>query len=267
MEDSAGKVKIKVGVGSQSKMGATSIRKPESSKKAPVGDGLDQNPSLASIPLHEFCSRSYIRKRRREKNNVDGLKVNKSTQNEAESYAKQRKVLMSKNSSSRPLQPVTQPSESVEDIGPRVEIVDGKIVIKESSLMVGTIDSNAAENEYEEIEEGIHASSYYSSFTNRRKSATWGIEETKQFYKVLQQCGTEFSVMQTFFPNRTRKELKTKFFREEERHPELIKKSLNSSEPLELFPFEIKYNEVLSNANESFVLPEVINNSQPAEAE
>lgn len=31
--------------------------------------------------------------------------------------------------------------------------------------------------------------------------------------QALQQCGTEFSVMETFFPDRTRKELKMKFFR------------------------------------------------------
>jgi hypothetical protein len=31
--------------------------------------------------------------------------------------------------------------------------------------------------------------------------------------QALQQCGTEFSVMETFFPHRARKELKMKFFR------------------------------------------------------
>jgi hypothetical protein len=85
--------------------------------------------------------------------------------------------------------------------------------------------------------------------------------------QALQQCGTEFSVMETFFPHRARKELKMKFFRcvpfhniscthfrgtrllhwtcwwhrvicispatrEESQHPELIKRALDSSVPL-----------------------------------
>lgn len=108
--------------------------------------------------------------------------------------------------------------------------------------VIANQDSAIIEGEYEEIEEGIHASSRYSSFLNKRKSKSWGIEETRQFYKVvlplndifdnvkwlifrftfyflvyvaqaLQQCGTEFSVMETFFPERSRKELKLKFFR------------------------------------------------------
>jgi len=41
-----------------------------------------------------------------------------------------------------------------------------------------------AEGEYEEVEEGAHASSRYSSFLKKRKSTMWSIEETKEFYKV-----------------------------------------------------------------------------------
>jgi hypothetical protein len=41
-----------------------------------------------------------------------------------------------------------------------------------------------AEGEYEEVEEGAHASSRYSSFLKKRKFTMWSIEETKEFYKV-----------------------------------------------------------------------------------
>lgn len=50
--------------------------------------------------------------------------------------------------------------------------------------MVANQDSLIAEGEYEEIEEGIHAASRYSSFLNKKKSKSWGIEETRLFYKV-----------------------------------------------------------------------------------
>ncbi len=38
--------------------------------------------------------------------------------------------------------------------------------------------------DYEEIEEGIHPTATYSSFSRRIPSAKWGIEETRRFYEV-----------------------------------------------------------------------------------
>lgn len=125
------------------------------------------------------------------------------------------------------------------DTGPRVEIVNGKIVLKESSLVVGEKESTIVEGEYEEIEEGIHATSRYSSFLIKKKSTPWGIEETRLFYQALRQCGTEFSIMQSFFPSRTRRELKLKLFREEKQHPVLVNSALEKSLPLEVASIEM----------------------------
>ena len=38
-------------------------------------------------------------------------------------------------------------------------------------------------------------------------------EETRTFYSALRQVGQDYSLMQTFLPGRTRKQLKMKFFR------------------------------------------------------
>jgi hypothetical protein len=50
--------------------------------------------------------------------------------------------------------------------------------------VIANQDAQVVEGEYEEIEEGIHASSRYSSFLNKKKSKAWSIEETRLFYKV-----------------------------------------------------------------------------------
>lgn len=68
--------------------------------------------------------------------------------------------------------------------GPQVEIIDGKITLRESSLIVGHDEGITAEGEYEEVEEGVHATATYSSFLKRKYSVTWGIEETRRFYMV-----------------------------------------------------------------------------------
>ena len=101
--------------------------------------------------------------------------------------------------------------------------------------MIDSVEPNAAEAEYEEVEEGALPTSRYSSYSSKKPSRAWGIEETRLFYQALRQCGTEFSMMQTFFPHRTRRELKLKFRREEAAHPELVKNTLFSQLPLGRF--------------------------------
>jgi hypothetical protein len=150
--------------------------------------------------------------------------------------------------------------------GPQVEIIDGRIVIRESSLFVGPsggpngsdgtstggpagdaggllsqqqgMAGSAGGEYYEEIEENVNTCATYASFSRRQSSASWGIEETRNFYRCLRQCGTEFSMMQTFFPKRTRKQLKLKFFREEKTHPDLVRRALNTGLPLDMEVFE-----------------------------
>lgn len=55
--------------------------------------------------------------------------------------------------------------------------------------------------------------------------------ETKKFYRALNVVGTDFSLMKPYFRNRTRRELKIKFKKEERFNPNLINKALG--EPLD----------------------------------
>ena len=88
----------------------------------------------------------------------------------------------------------------------------------------------------------------YFSFLRRRKSFRWGLEETRSFYKALRQVGTEFSLMQSFFPGRTRKQLKAKFQKEERAHPELVKKALDVTVPLDTTAFDVQYESLSAEA-------------------
>jgi hypothetical protein len=105
-------------------------------------------------------------------------------------------------------------------MGPQVEIVNGKIVLRESSLvgalthslthsfiyflnilnlaLIHTLTHSLTQmvpvhgpvthEDFEEVEEGIHPTAKYSSFTKHVHSHTWGLEETKQFYEVMCVC-------------------------------------------------------------------------------
>ena len=90
--------------------------------------------------------------------------------------------------------------------GPLVEMVNGEIVIQQSSIIVGgrqtteEVDRQLKGNIVEEETGGITAT--YTSFRKYPKSHTWTLAETRRFYWALRQCGTDFSTMESFFDGR-----------------------------------------------------------------
>lgn len=64
------------------------------------------------------------------------------------------------------------------------------------------------------------------------------VAETKRFYKALNTIGTDFSLMQKYFPIRTRLELKNKFKREEKLNRNLIDTALNNPSEFDITQFE-----------------------------
>ncbi|XP_060973524.1 transcription factor TFIIIB component B'' isoform X1 [Cannabis sativa] len=74
------------------------------------------------------------------------------------------------------------------------------------------------------------SSSYvnYHSFMDKTPSTRWSKNDTELFYEAVQQIGTDFSIIQQLFPNRTRKQLKMKFKKEERQHPLRLSDSLNN---------------------------------------
>lgn len=66
-----------------------------------------------------------------------------------------------------------------------------------------------------------------SGFYKRTKrTRDWPADETIKFYRCLHTIGTDFSLMLTLFPKRTRRDLKLKFKREEKYNLSLINKAL-----------------------------------------
>lgn len=49
----------------------------------------------------------------------------------------------------------------------------------------------------------------------KKRAARWKTEETQKFYEVLAMCGTDFSMISKFFPDRSRKMIVNKFHTEE----------------------------------------------------
>ncbi|KAH6934982.1 hypothetical protein HPB50_002665 [Hyalomma asiaticum] len=79
----------------------------------------------------------------------------------------------------------------------------------------------------------------YSSFHERPSSRRcWTAQETADFYRALQTFGTDFDLMRTAFPNRTHKNLKNKFKKEERENRNLVHKIITHPTKLNLEDFK-----------------------------
>ncbi|KAI3660196.1 hypothetical protein MP638_004470 [Amoeboaphelidium occidentale] len=114
--------------------------------------------------------------------------------------------------------------------GPKIRMVNGQVVIDESSLVVTHNASvNFTGGQFAEIvEDSENRMINSSSFSNKSKGARWTAAETELFYESLGQWGTDFEMMSKLFKNKTRKHLKNKYNREERLNPNRVAKALKA---------------------------------------
>ena len=117
---------------------------------------------------------------------------------------------------------------------PRLTIVNGLIVVQRESLVhniksgrTGDVDANDGDGDGEEAGAGAAGVSTLAMLPRSlpppgvslivgrgARALRWEPEETIRFYKALRICGTDFSLMETMFPCRDRKQLKSKYQKE-----------------------------------------------------
>lgn len=105
---------------------------------------------------------------------------------------------------------------------------NGEMVLDETSLVV--------ENEQQKQNRILLAntnivyddelSGHYGYYKRQQRTKEWSHEETVKFYRCLNTVGTDFSLMLNLFPNRSRRDLKLKFKKEERNNPQLVDKAL-----------------------------------------
>ncbi|EEC09462.1 conserved hypothetical protein, partial [Ixodes scapularis] len=109
--------------------------------------------------------------------------------------------------------------------GPRVRVgPNGEITLDEESLVVRR---QAPRSEPRPV---VYETGHETNYTSFRRQPhgrrTWTEKQTARFYRALSVCGTDFTLMATFFPERTRQDLKNKFKREERMHRDLVDKAI-----------------------------------------
>lgn len=107
---------------------------------------------------------------------------------------------------------------------PQVKIgPNGQLIIDEQSLV---IDQYKAQENIDRSDILVDEETNSGFYKRRSKSKDWSKWETLKFYKALNTYGTDFLLMQSVFPKRTRQELKLKYKKEEKVNQNLVEKAL-----------------------------------------
>merc|ERR1719340_217462 len=67
----------------------------------------------------------------------------------------------------------------------------------------------------------------YGRWSKKRRHNDWSQKETIKFFRALSVVGSDFSLMESIFKNRSRQELKLKFKKEEKINTKMVDKCLN----------------------------------------
>ncbi|KXG50346.1 Transcription factor IIIB, Bdp1 subunit [Penicillium griseofulvum] len=121
-----------------------------------------------------------------------------------------------------------QPVDWKPQSGPIMRIVNGEIVLDNTSLQVDRhADAARAAGDLEDVVESSFTRKInQASYGKRTKTETWDEEMTDLFYRGLRMFGTDFMVISKMFPGRSRRQIKLKFNNEERRDPQRIKDTL-----------------------------------------
>ncbi|KAF9768014.1 hypothetical protein IL306_014748 [Fusarium sp. DS 682] len=115
--------------------------------------------------------------------------------------------------------------------GPQFRIVDGQIVIDQSSLAVDRhARAAAAAGAMETVEENdftrLITSNSFMNTSKLKGPNIWTDAETELFYRGLRMLGTDFEMISKMFPGKQRRHVKLKFNREERHCPQRVNAAL-----------------------------------------
>ncbi|KAH8663594.1 hypothetical protein BGZ60DRAFT_432733 [Tricladium varicosporioides] len=141
-----------------------------------------------------------------------------------------------RSSTSQPIEESEVPGGEINDNNPQFKLVDGVIVIDETSLQVDRQERGRAEIiEVEAVEEDDFTKPSTSGHHMKRERAqTWDYAGTELFYKGLRMFGTDFETIGKLFPHRSRRHIKLKFNKEERDWPQKIQKALSAEQRLDM---------------------------------
>ncbi|KAF9975743.1 Transcription factor TFIIIB component B [Actinomortierella ambigua] len=150
--------------------------------------------------------------------------------------------------------------------GPKVRVVDGKMVLDEDSLQIdhAELEAPVDEGPMEYVEES--ASTTYinsTSYSTKNRAEKWTPRETELFYEALSQWGTDFGIIHKLFPSKSRIAVRNKFKREDRINKARVEAALTNKTPIDLEQYSKMSSYTFSDMTEE----EILGNIQKEEEE
>lgn len=112
---------------------------------------------------------------------------------------------------------------------------DGRIIInQESQILPQFTTPDVVRTEVEG--NNVHITS--ATYAKRSRSEKWTPQDVELLYEALAMCGTDFSMVEVFFPTRTRAHVKARFKKEEKTHPERVSAAIAERRPINVKEFK-----------------------------
>ncbi|KAI3632619.1 hypothetical protein MIR68_009725 [Amoeboaphelidium protococcarum] len=181
--------------------------------------------NIENLPVAELCKSTFaavgeqpMMKKYRKSSKKRQEQVNDANNNEAQAEEQQE-------------------AQSQESAGPKVRIVDGKMVIDEQSLIQNKpeLSQNGLVKIVEEDRNQQHTTSAsYLPEHKRNNRSKWTVADTELFYDGLSVFGTDFGMIsRVIFQNtKNRRQIKLKFNQEERRNGPRIDMALKTKKAL-----------------------------------
>ncbi|CAH2042319.1 unnamed protein product, partial [Iphiclides podalirius] len=151
----------------------------------------------------------------------------KAKEENAKEEADRASKYKSKNEEEADEEDVDDPPEGDAAPVPQIKLgVNGEIILDETSLVIKQTDKGRKVSSM--VREGAWAAGG-GKYKRRPRTADWADAETVRFYRALAAIGTDFTLMAQLFPDRTRKDLKLKFKKEERVNCAQVDKALRSA--------------------------------------
>ncbi|KAI8840862.1 hypothetical protein BJ741DRAFT_596838 [Chytriomyces cf. hyalinus JEL632] len=119
------------------------------------------------------------------------------------------------------------------NVGPKITIIDGKMVVDESSLVLDVPLTTVEEMDRDDMEVvdetsgNVHITSASFRYGKIRR-IRWTSDDSELFYLYLQHFGTDFAMIGLLFPQLTRRHVKLKFKAEERANPTRVTRALRN---------------------------------------
>ncbi|KAF9239053.1 hypothetical protein DTO006G1_4740 [Penicillium roqueforti] len=197
-------------------------------KREPTPDGAETVEILPNVvKMSELCK--DLRTGKKSKRETELRKIDKAEEERKKQGGTPGPGTGTPVKQTEPEQEKTeQPVDWKPQSGPIMRIVNGEIVLDNTSLQVDRhADAARAAGDLEDVVESSFTRKInQASYGKRTKTEAWDEDMTELFYRGLRMFGTDFMVISKMFPGRSRRQIKLKFNNEERRDPQRIKDTL-----------------------------------------